>query len=153
MDVTIELLGGFSVAPGDTVIPSVAWSRRGAASLVKLLALAEGRRMHREQVMDALWPDLSVEAATPRLHKAAHYARRAFGDEPSALLLRNDLVLLLPDADVTVDAVEFRRRAGAALASGSAADAEHALAAYAGELLPDDPYEPWLATWRESLTE
>ena len=152
MDVTIELLGGFSVAPGDAVIPSVAWSRRGAASLVKLLALAEGRRMHREQVMDALWPDLSVEAAMPRLHKAAHYARRAFGDEPSALLLRNDLVLLLPDADVTVDAVEFRRRAGAALASGSAADAEQVLTAYAGELLPDDPYEPWLATWRESLT-
>jgi exopolysaccharide biosynthesis polyprenyl glycosylphosphotransferase len=35
---------------------------------VKLLALAEGRRMHREQVMDELWPDLPVEVAGPRLH-------------------------------------------------------------------------------------
>ena len=152
MDVAITLLGGFSVAPGDTVIPPVAWSRRGAASLVKLLALAGGRRMHREQVMDALWPDLPVESAMPRLHKAAHYARRAFGDEPSALLLRNDLVLLLPDAEVTVDAVDFRRRAEAALASGSAAEAERALTAYSGTLLPEDLYEPWSAPWRETLT-
>ena len=58
-----------------------AWSRRHAASLVKLLALADGRRLHREQVIDALWPGLGVEAAAPRLHKAAHYARRALGDE------------------------------------------------------------------------
>jgi DNA-binding SARP family transcriptional activator len=75
---------------------------------VKLLALAEARTLHREQVIDALWPDLSVEAAGPRLHKAAHYARRALGDQARALPLRNDLVQLLPDADVVVDAVRFR---------------------------------------------
>ncbi len=152
MDVHITMLGGFSVALGPRAIPPATWSRRGAASLVKLLALAEGRRMHREQVMDELWPDLPLEVAGPRLHKAAHYARRAFGDADGALLLRNELVLLLPDAEVSVDAVEFRRRGQAALASGSTTDAEQALAGYGGPLLPEDPYEPWTAEWREALT-
>ena len=151
MDVTITLLGSFSVVRGGAVVPSSAWSRRGAASLVKLLAVADGRRMHREQVMDLLWPDLPVEQATPRLHKAAHYARRALGDGTSGLALRNDLVMLFPDTDVKIDAVEFRRIAQAATASGSAEEAERALGRYAGDFLPEDPYEPWTTPWREAL--
>ena len=150
MDVTITLLGSFSVALERAQVAPEAWSRRGAASLVKLLSMADGRRMHREQVMDALWPDLPVESATPRLHKAAHYARRALGGS-SGLALRHDLVMLYPDAEVRVDAVEFLRAAEAAVASGSAVEAEQALVGWSGPFLPDDLYEPWAAPWREAL--
>ena len=41
-----------------------------------------------------------------------------------------------------------RRGGGGA---GSAAEAELALAGYAGPLLPDDLYEPWASPWRETL--
>ncbi|MEP6665015.1 MAG: AAA family ATPase [Nocardioidaceae bacterium] len=152
MDVNIRMLGGFSVTLGSAAVPPDAWSRRGAAALVKLLALTEGRRMHREQAMDALWPGLSVDMAGPRLHKAAHFARRALGDETPAIRLHNNLVMLLPDADVSIDAVEFRTHAEAAVASGSAADARQALELYSGTLLPEDIYEPWTTGWRERLT-
>jgi tetratricopeptide (TPR) repeat protein len=47
--------------------------------------------------------------------------------------------------------VEFRRLARKALAASSATDAETALAAYGGGLLPEDLYEPWTAEWRDSL--
>lgn len=156
MDVAIAMLGEFSVTVARAPVPASAWSRRGAASVVKLLALAEGRALHREQVIDALWPTVPVDAALPRLHKAAHYARRALADGRAdgvgdAVVLRNDQVLLLPGAEVRVDAVEFRLRAEAALASGSAAEAEAALAAYGGVLLPEDLYEPWTADWRDTL--
>ena len=151
MLVDIALLGRFAVVPDGVPVPDDAWSRRGAASLVKLLALTDGRRMHREQVMDALWPGVSVEAAGPRLHKAAHYARRALGDGQGRLQLRHDQVLLLPDDEVSVDAVVFRRLGEAAIASGSVADAEQALEAYGGTLLPDDLYEPWAAPTRDAL--
>ncbi|MGZ4459124.1 MAG: AfsR/SARP family transcriptional regulator, partial [Nocardioidaceae bacterium] len=151
MDINIRLLGGFSVGRARGDVPAEAWNRRGAAALVKLLALADGRRMHREQVMDALWPELSVDEAGPRLHKAAHYARRALG-EATALQLRHDLVQLLPDVTVSVDAVDFRRRAEAALAAGSVADAQTALEGYGGPLLPDDLYEPWTGEWRETVS-
>ncbi len=151
MHVTIDMLGGFSVTVDDVAVPDDAWSRRHAAGLVKLLSLARGRRMHREQVFDALWPDVSVDAAGPRLHKAAHYARRALGGQAEALVLRNDVVTLLPGADVTVDALVYRAEAEAALAEGSGERGVRALDMYGGPLLPEDVYEPWVEERREPL--
>jgi DNA-binding SARP family transcriptional activator len=47
---------------------------------VKLLALAPGHRLPREEVLAMLWPQLGTEAAASNLHKAASYTRRALGD-------------------------------------------------------------------------
>jgi len=35
----------------------------GRGNLIKLLALARGHRLHREQAMEYLWPGLDPEAA------------------------------------------------------------------------------------------
>jgi DNA-binding SARP family transcriptional activator len=151
VQVTVRLLGGFEVVVGSTPVPAEAWSRRQAAALVKLLALAEHRRLRREQVIDALWRGLSVDAAAPRLHKAAHYARKALGDEPGTLLLRQDAVVLLPDAEVRVDVDEFRRLAALARTTRDAQAAEAALRTYGGDLLPEDAYEAWTEPIRSEL--
>ena len=151
MDVEITLLGGFRVSVGGVAVPDDAWGRRTAAGLVKLLALAPGRRLHREQVIDALWPGVDVADAAPRLHKAAHFARRSLGEQTSGIVLRGDMVLLLPDDQVYVDAVRFDADARAALEAGDA-DAAGAIAGtYGGILLPDDLYEPWTEEARERL--
>lgn len=42
MHVGIRLLGGFEVVVDDEPVPAEAWRRRGAASLVKLLARPSG---------------------------------------------------------------------------------------------------------------
>ena len=96
LDVRIALLGGFDVVVAGSTVPRAEWRRRQAANLVKLLALTPGRALHREQVTDRLWPDLDVEAAGPRLHKAAHYARRSLGSL-RALVLDGEIVALFPD--------------------------------------------------------
>jgi hypothetical protein len=150
--VRINLLGGFTVSVDDVVIPDHAWSRRHAAGLVKLLALAPARRLHREQILDALWPELAPAQSSPRLHKAAHYARRALGARPRALVLHGDLVSLLPDDEVVVDVQVFRGRARDALANGSWQEARDALSCYAGPLLPGDLYEEWSAASREEVS-
>ena len=142
MSVAVTLLGGFAVAVDGVPVPPDAWARRHAAALVKLLALAPGHRLHREQVLDALWPGVDLEVATPRLHKAAHYARRALGTE-RAVTLRQDTVRLGGDGgdarddgrdEVRVDVEEFEARGRAALAAGSAGLAAAALEAYGGPL-------------------
>ena len=74
-EVDVRLLDGFAVAVDAVEVDGAAWHRRKSAELVALLALAPGARLHREHVVDALWPDLSVDRALPRLHKAAHFAR------------------------------------------------------------------------------
>ena len=47
--------------------------------LVKLLALSAEHRLHREQAMDLLWPELAPKAAANNLHYALHNARRTLG--------------------------------------------------------------------------
>jgi DNA-binding SARP family transcriptional activator len=149
--VEATLLGGFEVRVDGRAIAADHWSRRHSAALIKLLALAPGRSLHREQVIDALWPDLDVGVAAPRLHKAAHYARKALGHR-DAVVLSADTVSLCPHDDVSVDAVQFQRLAEAAVDTGGIAAAKGALAVYGGELLPHDPYAPWADQHRLQLS-
>lgn len=149
MGAAVTLLGGFSVAVDGKPVPSAEWHRRQAAAVVKLLALTAGRSLHREQVFDRLWPELPVDEAAPRLHKAAHYARRALG--PGSVVLADETVSLFPDLDVNVDAVSFEAAARTAIQRGDAASASAAADLYTGELLPHDPYEPWIDGARERL--
>ena len=146
----IQLLGGFGVVIDDQPVPADRWSRRQVATFVKLLALAPDRRLHREQVIDALWPGSVVREAGPRLHKVAHYTRRALDDE-SAVVLRNEFVTLLPDRVVEVDVDGFRELAGAAQTSRDEGDVAAAISAYAGTLLPEDLYEIWADAPRQAL--
>ena len=150
MDVHIRILGDFAVELDGRPVARDVWTRRQAAALVKLLALTPQRELHREQVVDALWPDLPLADAVPRLHKAAHFARRALG-HPDALVLASDAVRLFPEARVTVDAEEFADAAERALRDGTASAAADALARYGGDLLPHDIYEPWTEATRTHL--
>jgi DNA-binding SARP family transcriptional activator len=88
----------------------------------------------------------------PKLHKAAHFARRAIG-VPDSVVLRGDQVVLYPGGSVTVDAVRFGELARRALAARDATAAREALALYGGELLPADRYEEWAETRREQLSQ
>src|SRR5690349_16313214 len=106
MNVSIGLLGGFEVVVGGHAVPGGAWSRRSAATLVKLLALQPGRRLRREQVLEALWPQRPSRETAPRLHTAAHYARSALGQR-DAVVLAGDADTLLPGADVRIDVADF----------------------------------------------
>lgn len=139
----IRLLGGFAVTVDGRPVPADAWRHRRGADLVKLLALTPGHRLHREQAMDALWPDLPADAAAANLRKAVHFARRAMGSE-SAIALEGGSVALSPGADVDVD--RFEQAAG-----GAAPDEAAAISAYGGELLPSDPYASWASETRDRL--
>jgi predicted ATPase/DNA-binding SARP family transcriptional activator len=150
MDIHIRLLGGFTLTVDGRPVPPQRWQRRSAADLVKLLALQPERRLGREQVIDALWPELLLEEAAPRLHTAAHYARGAAGSR-DAVVLEAGLVTLFPDAEVTIDVTEFDRAAAAARADGGSEAADAAASLYAGTLLPDDLYQPWTEEHRDRL--
>ncbi len=148
--VAITLLGGFGVAVDGIRTPDRGWTRRSAAALVKVLALAPGHYLHREQVMDLLWPHESPARCAPRLHKAAHFARQGAGCS-DAIVLRGDVVWLFPDVELTVDAIVFEQLARDALRESDPAAAREALAWYGGELLPGDLYEDWASDRRELL--
>jgi DNA-binding SARP family transcriptional activator len=116
------------------LVPQEAWQHRRGAELVKVLALAREHRLHREQVIEALWPELPYDAALSNLHKAAHFARRAIG-ESDAVVVHGGRVALAPGASVKTDVERF--------------EAEDDPALYSGELLPEDRYAEWASEARE----
>src|SRR2546430_5468215 len=103
-EIHVTLRGRFGVAVGGIPVAEAGWKRRHAAAVVKVLALAPGRRLHREQVIDMVWPGDTIAEAVPKLHKAAHFARRAIGVADS-VVLRGDPVGLYPRGNGTGDPV------------------------------------------------
>ena len=149
------LLGGFRISVGSRVIRGGGWRLKKAASLVKLLALSPNHRMHRERVMDFLWPDLGRRAASNNLRHALHVARQAFepaATEPSGYLrLIGEELALCPDGSLWVDVDAFEGAAMTARRSREPAVYRAAIELYAGDLLPEDRYEDWAEGRREEL--
>jgi len=148
--VRIELLGRFRVAIGGDEVAADGWPGRRAAELVQLLALADAHRLTRDQVVEALWPHLGVDAGAANLRKTAHHARKALASS-EAVVLRRGQVALFPSRSVETDAGEFETRGGGALAGGDAAACAAAASAYTGDLLPEALYEDWTQAPRERL--
>jgi DNA-binding SARP family transcriptional activator len=153
----IHVLGPFRVLVDGSAVEGRRWSRRKPQLLVKVLALQPHRQLHRERLMELLWPELDAEAAANNLHKTIHLARHALEPELKSaaesrfILSQGQQVALRAPGGLLVDAEEFERRAAAAKRTGEAEEYEAALALYAGDLLPEEPYEDWAAARREQL--
>src|SRR6516165_844825 len=160
----VTLLGGFRLERGDVTQavagrqPVCDWPRRSAKTLTKLLAAHPGHALHREQIIDVLWPDVDAESALNSFGKALHAARRVL--EPSlqrrhdsAYLRLADSMLVLNAERVVVDADVFEKLAERAIRSSEIMTYQAALGAYSGELLPEDRYETWCADRRSALVE
>ncbi len=156
----LRLLGASAITVDGIPVAERDWTRRKAKALLKLLALAPHHQMHREQLMEALWPELEPELASNNLNKALHAARRALEPElksgaQSRFLQTHEQHIQLLGAlwpgGLWVDVEAFEQQAAAALKSTDTNDCETALALYAGDLLEEDRYEDWAAARREQL--
>lgn len=152
-EVRIRLLGGFRVSVNARDIPDSEWRLRKAKAVVKLLALAPGHRLQREQVLDSLWPGLDPDAAGGQLRKVVHEARRILDPSPSALdrYLISGEQLRLRRESTWVDVDAFEAAALRARRTGDPAAYAAAIGLYEGDLLPEDRYEDWVTTKEGSL--
>jgi predicted ATPase/DNA-binding SARP family transcriptional activator/DNA-binding CsgD family transcriptional regulator len=158
-DVRIWLLGGFRVSVGARSVEGYRWRLKKAEVLLKLLALARGHRLHREQIMAALWPDLDTRSATNNLHRVLHFARGALEPTPANtitsryLALQGNLLALCPDGALWVDVEAFEGAAANARRGREPGAYRAAIELYTGELLPEDRYEEWTEEKREELRQ
>ncbi|MFF7337693.1 ATP-binding protein [Streptomyces sp. NPDC008163] len=154
--VHIRLFGGFRVTRDGGPALAERWPRQTAQSLVKLLAVVPGHRLHREQVIDVCWPDADPTAAHGSLRVALHAARRALEPElasraTSSYLLSEGGLLYLDPARVRIDADRAEEEARTALATGGVNALRRALDRHSGELLPEDRYADWVEGRRSQL--
>ena len=131
-----------------------AWRLRKAKTLVKLLALARGHRLHREALVAVLWPDRDGASATNNLHQALYVARRALAGTSGALCsLRDDVVLLSDGPMPWLDTEAFEAACRRAQQTRNPEDYRAATELYRGDLLPEDRFEDWSEGPREALRE
>jgi DNA-binding SARP family transcriptional activator len=151
----INLLGGFRVWIGSQSIPDQTWKRRKVQALVKLLALTSRHCLHREQLMELLWPEAEMESARNNLRQTLHLARQILKREgntiPDVLIDHNGWLCLTPEGQAWVDAEAFEAAAAECRRLEDGAACQTTLALYTGDLLPEDRYEDWVVTRRESL--
>lgn len=152
----LHLFGGFRVERDGGPPLADKWPHPSARALVKLLAVSPGHSLHREQAMENCWPDADAQAALGSLRVALHAARRAIEPElapraSSSYLTGEGTLLRLDPRTVVIDADVAETLAERALSGGSAGALAAALAAFTGELLPEDRYAPWAETRRREL--
>ena len=155
-ELSIDLLGGFRVAAGEMMVDEAAWRLRKARGLVKLLALTAEHRLHREQVIEALWPDRHPTAASNNLRQALFVARRALdscGDDGSARITLVSETLTLASEGLRIDVEVFEGTAAKAERFPSIDRHRAAVDLYGGDLLPEDRFDAWAIGRREALRD
>jgi DNA-binding SARP family transcriptional activator/pimeloyl-ACP methyl ester carboxylesterase len=121
--------------------------------LVKLLALQPEGRLHRDAVIEALWPDASRDAAGANLRQVVKQVRDRCAAFGLSRLVASEGETLALQGRPCVDAHAFEAAALAARDPDARGEVyDRALALWAGELLPDDLYEPWTERPRAVLS-
>ncbi len=154
-ELRIHILGSLEVRVDGELLDESRWPRKKAKTLLKLLALTPSRQLHREQLIEILWPDTDADLALNNFHKSVHAARRALEPDlkpgvASQFLLTVEERVAFADG-VWIDCVEFEREAQAAFRTHDAAALDTARRLYRGELLEENRYDDWTTVRREQL--
>lgn len=160
----IRCFGPFEVAIGKSKLGPSSFPRRDALTLLKMLVLRAGKQVHRERLIDWLWPDASERSGINRLHGVVHALRAAI--EPHAaerrwtyLLNEGETYTFFPAEATSVDLITFQENIALArrdLREGAfvpqAIDyLEQAVELYRGDLYEEDQYCEWCYAERIAL--
>lgn len=158
--VIIRTFGGFTILVGDRQIASSAWQSRVAREILGMLITARGRSLHREVLIDRLWPDEELAKASNRLSVALSTIRSVLDPDrahPGEFYLaadRDSVALNLDNVDIDIETfLEEARRGQVLLRGGHSEEGLGFLASaegrYVGDFLEEYPYADWSTAIRE----
>jgi DNA-binding SARP family transcriptional activator len=142
------------------------WLSLKAKSLLKYLVIHRNRPVHRDILMEILWPDCDPEAGGNNLKSAVYALRQMFSkgqtdkiDSP-IIVFSEGHYYIDPKLEIWVDIEEFESNwlAGLRLEkSNERLDAitkyQLAYELYRGDYLEDEPYTDWTLLRREALKD
>jgi DNA-binding SARP family transcriptional activator len=160
-DVRVSLLGGFRLRVEGELArwPGV---RPRVLVLLRLLTLSLDSDVHRERLVEALWPGVAPATGLRRLQVAVSGLRSALGDAGlpghDLLVRRGEAYRLALPPGTRVDVRELDEQVSAAAAARSLGHREQstgaarrALTLFRGELLPEDGPADWVLPERERI--
>jgi DNA-binding SARP family transcriptional activator len=151
----VEDLGRISIRVGDRLVAGTEIRKKVLSLLVYLLTRPQ-MTATREQVIDALWPEMEPEAGANSLNQTAYFLRQLFepktDDDSTAgyLNCRADLMWLDPDlvrsrSSECLELIAATRRDLAPELVGRLAET------YTGRFAVDFIYDDWASTFRDTL--
>jgi DNA-binding SARP family transcriptional activator len=155
--VRISCLGGLVVSVGGRPV-DLATLRPKVRSLLRILALHRGRAVHREVLVEALWPEADADTGTRNLQVAISSLRQVLdrGWRAQSVVREGGAYRLWVGPDDSVDLLAFEAAQAAAGAAHGRGDADavrsaclQMLALYQGELLPEEGPAEWVVADRE----
>jgi PAS domain S-box-containing protein len=161
---TLQLftLGGFGIVMAGRSVDVAKWKRKQAVTLLKYLITQLGRPVHRERLLDCLWPGVDRRRGLGRLKVTMYYLRhelRANGMRDEVVKTIDHSYLLRRDA-VWVDVDVFERLVTEGRALQDRAQWSNALDRFAeaqrlyrGDYLEEEIFSDWCAEERERLHE
>jgi len=161
----IYLLGSIVVLrPDGSQVEGNLWRRAKVRALFALLALREGAPVHRDFLVEALWPDLEYSKALHNLNTTVYYLRRSLepelqsGAESAYICIEGDRYLLSGMRAHWLDTAAFERGITRARRETDPSRAvvlyREALDLYRGDLMDDlrvDLFDGWME--RERLCQ
>lgn len=155
-------LGAFAVSRGGQPISAGAFTRSKALQLLKLLVMKAGSPVHRDVLIEHMWPEAPPHLGANRLYGVVHDLRAAIecrrpGREWQYIRNRDDFYYLNMSAPIEIDVIRFRSLIAQAAAAGpddcdlAIACLERAIALYRGDLFDDDLAGTWCEAEREEL--
>jgi DNA-binding SARP family transcriptional activator len=155
----ITALGGFAVSRGGVPVASLSRGRNRARMLVAMLVAADGP-IHREVVMEWLWPHLPPARALAALHTTLHSVRRLLDPDHGP---RDALGVVATDGEAYRLALDERddldvrsldrlvSEAGGLPGGAERVDRLLAAESLRGAFLPEWPYEAWASERRAEV--
>lgn len=158
----VYTLGRFGLSVGGVSVPLHSWHRKQALTLLKLLVTNRAGTMHREQIIECLWPSADERKGAGRLKVIVCFLRqrlRAAGLRADVIATQAGGYALQGDA-VWLDCEAFEtqfKRARLLQRHGHLTNAlvwfEKVRRIYRGDYLSEERYADWCAVERERLRE
>jgi DNA-binding SARP family transcriptional activator/Flp pilus assembly protein TadD len=162
----VKLFGEFGVWRGEEPIEGEEWGGQKPRSLLKLLLTRPGHAFSKDEIVEALWPGVSLRDADRRLRITVSQLRRALepqlgrGSDSRYVLSQRPGYSFNKQADCEVDTWKFEEHRQQAEAAQEAGELDDAIREYReasdlarGEFLAEEPYEDWAIAAREGRRE
>jgi LuxR family maltose regulon positive regulatory protein len=163
-DLTIRVLGPVEIFRDPSVqFAADAWTTRRARDIFCYIATSKNRRVLKEVLIEAFWPDEDLETVEKNFHPTISHIRKALNSRQSFkqnfLIFRDGAYQLNPELSYSIDAEEFERWIVEAEKAKRENDSarqrailESAHKIYRGEFMPG-VYEDWAEERRQFYAE
>jgi ATP/maltotriose-dependent transcriptional regulator MalT/two-component SAPR family response regulator len=161
--IRVRFLGGLVVSDEKMRPLAVKWSSEKTRSLFSYMAIHRSAPVHREMILDQVWPDLDPARANVNFRNTATRLRQALACALNGQLAKDDIFVfrhkkyqLLAGAQLILDTEEFENLLKEAhqidLPETKARMIGRAIDLYHGDFLPEN-YDAWADTHRHRLRE